>query len=97
MGTYIKQSFPKNRPKTREEIHEAIVFAGKRRVVPALMTTATTALALLPVLTSTGRGADVMVPMAIPSFGGMCVALLTMLVVPVLYSAYEERRIPKSK
>ncbi len=96
MGTYIKQSFAKNRPKTREEIREAIVIAGKRRVVPALMTTATTALALLPVLTSTGRGADVMVPMAIPSFGGMCVALLTMLVVPVLYSAYEERRILKS-
>jgi len=54
-------------------------------------------LALLPVLTSTGRGADVMVPMAIPSFGGMCVALLTMFVVPVLYCAVEERRIPNTK
>lgn len=34
-----------------------------------------------------------MVPMAIPSFGGMCIALLTMFVVPVLYSVVEERRI----
>ena len=38
------------------------------------MTTATTILALLPVLTSTGRGSDIMVPMAIPSFGGMTLA-----------------------
>ena len=49
------------------------------------MTTATTLLALLPVLTSTGRGSDVMVPMAIPSFGGMVIEIMTMLVVPVLY------------
>lgn len=97
MGTYIKQSFDKNRPHTREEIREAVVVAGKRRVGPALMTTATTILALLPVLTSSGRGADVMVPMAIPSFGGMCVVLLTMFVVPVLYCANEERRVPKTK
>jgi len=49
------------------------------------MTTATTVLALLPVLTSTGRGSDIMMPMAIPSFGGMTIELITMLVVPVLY------------
>jgi Cu(I)/Ag(I) efflux system membrane protein CusA/SilA len=50
------------------------------------MTTATTILALLPVLTSTGRGSDIMIPMAIPSFGGMLIALITLFVVPVLYS-----------
>jgi Cu(I)/Ag(I) efflux system membrane protein CusA/SilA len=54
------------------------------------MTTATTILALLPILTSTGRGSDVMVPMAIPSFGGMTIEVLTMLVVPVLYCAIQE-------
>jgi copper/silver efflux system protein len=48
-----------------------VVEAGQRRVRPCLMTTATTILALLPVLTSTGRGSDIMVPMAIPTFGGM--------------------------
>ena len=57
----------------------------RRRVRPALMTSATTILALLPVLTLTGRGADIMIPMAIPSFGGMVVALLTLFTVPVLY------------
>jgi hypothetical protein len=54
------------------------------------MTTATTVLALLPVLTSTGRGSDVMVPMAIPSFGGMLIVAISIFVVPVLYSALKE-------
>ena len=54
------------------------------------MTTATTILALIPVLTSTGRGSDIMVPMAIPSFGGMVIAIMTMFVVPVLYCAAME-------
>jgi Cu(I)/Ag(I) efflux system membrane protein CusA/SilA len=62
----------------------------------ALMTTATTLLALLPVLTSTGRGSDILVPMAIPSFGGMVFAMGTMLVVPVLYCLYEETRLKGS-
>ena len=52
------------------------------------MTTATTLLALLPILSSSGRGADVMIPMAIPSFGGMAIALITLFVVPVLYNLH---------
>jgi Cu(I)/Ag(I) efflux system membrane protein CusA/SilA len=60
------------------------------------MTTATTILALIPVLTSTGRGSYIMVLMAIPSFGGMTIEVLTMLVVPVLYCFIEETRIRKN-
>jgi len=41
-------------------------------------------------LTSTGRGADIMVPMAIPSFGGMVIEIITMLIVPVSYCAIKE-------
>lgn len=93
IATYLKQSFQKNSPKTVAEIREATVQAGLRRVRPALMTTATTILALLPVLTATGRGADIMVPMAIPSFGGMIFEVITMLVVPVLYSAIKEAKV----
>ncbi|MHC5210755.1 MAG: efflux RND transporter permease subunit [Planctomycetota bacterium] len=92
VSTYLKQSFARRRPETVGEIREAVVEAGRRRCRPCLMTTATTILALLPVLTSTGRGSDVMVPMAIPSFGGMAIALMTMFIVPVLYCAVEERR-----
>jgi Cu(I)/Ag(I) efflux system membrane protein CusA/SilA len=64
-----------------------------RRIRPCIMTTSTTVLALLPVLSSTGKGADIMVPMAIPSFGGMLLEILTVFVVPVLYCAREEHRL----
>ncbi|MBW8001369.1 MAG: efflux RND transporter permease subunit [Planctomycetes bacterium] len=90
MATYLEQSFRDNKHDTIEHVREATVLAGKRRVRACLMTTATTILALLPILTSTGRGSDVMVPMAIPSFGGMTIEVLTMLVVPVLYCAIQE-------
>jgi Cu(I)/Ag(I) efflux system membrane protein CusA/SilA len=90
MGTYLTQLFRENDPKTRDEVRALVVQAGTRRVRACLMTTATTILALLPVLTSTGRGSDIMVPMAIPSFGGMLIEVITMLVVPVLYSLSKE-------
>tara|TARA_R110002012_G_scaffold206357_3_gene376200 strand:- start:2197 stop:5943 length:3747 start_codon:yes stop_codon:yes gene_type:complete len=86
MATYLTQTFDRNTPETQKEIRASIVEAGEKRIRPCLMTTATTILALLPVLTSTGRGSDIMIPMAIPSFGGMLIALITLFVVPVLYS-----------
>jgi Cu(I)/Ag(I) efflux system membrane protein CusA/SilA len=61
-----------------------------------MMTTATTIIALLPVLTSTGKGSDIMVPMSIPLFGGMLIEALTMFVVPVLYSIWQEQKIKKT-
>ena len=96
IATYLKQSLEAESPTTRQGVREAVVIAGKRRSRPCLMTSATTILALLPVLTSTGRGADVMVPMAIPSFGGMTVVLITMFVVPTLYSAVAEWRLGRA-
>lgn len=90
MATYLKQSFAKRRTVTVPELRAATLVAGMRRVRPCLMTSATTILALLPVLTSTGRGADIMIPMAIPSVGGMSLALLTMFTVPVLFCLHEE-------
>jgi len=97
MGTYLDQSFERNRTKTIEEIRAAVVEAGERRIRPAVMTTTTTIIALLPVLTSTGRGADIMVPMAIPAFGGMIVASITYYIVPTLYCMREEYKLKKSK
>jgi len=90
VATFLQDSFKKNQPATIPAIREAVVEGGKRRVRPAMMTTATTILALLPVLTATGRGADIMLPMAIPSFGGMTLQVITMFTVPVLYSLWEE-------
>jgi Cu(I)/Ag(I) efflux system membrane protein CusA/SilA len=90
VATYLNQTFEKRKPSTIDEIREATVIAGRRRARPCLMTTATTILALIPVLTSTGRGSDIMVPMAIPSFGGMLFVIVTIFIVPVLYAAIEE-------
>lgn len=96
MATYLKQSFDKRLPNDIAEVREAVVAAGRRRCRPCLMTTATTILALLPVLTSKGRGADVMLPMAIPSFGGMAIELITMFVVPTLFAIVQERRVRRA-
>ena len=93
MATYLKQTFQARKPQTVEAIRAATLEAGSRRIRPCLMTTATTLLALLPILTSSGRGSDIMIPMAIPSFGGMLVELLTLFVVPVLYCWREERKL----
>ena len=90
MTSYLEQSFEKRLITTPEEAREATVAGGLRRIRPCLMTTATTILSLIPVLTSTGRGADIMVPMAIPSVGGMSIALLSMFIVPVLYCSMQE-------
>jgi len=93
MSTYLEQTFAKKKPSSHGEIRDAVVMAAMRRVRPALMTSATTILALIPVLTSTGKGADIMVPMAIPSFGGMTVVMISVFLVPVLYSIMAERRL----
>jgi len=93
MATRIRQSFDEMKPTTIEGVRQATLAAGRLRIRACLMTTATTVLALLPVLTSSGRGADIMIPMAIPAFGGMLVELLTLFVVPVLYCGTQEIRI----
>ncbi|MFC1495154.1 efflux RND transporter permease subunit [Thermodesulfobacteriota bacterium] len=93
MATYLDQTFDRNKPVSIKEIREATIEAGKRRVRPCLMTTATTILALVPVLASTGRGSDILVPMAIPSFGGMLIVIVTIFIVPVLYCAIKEMKV----
>ena len=93
--TYLDQRFAETKPRTVKEIREATVFAGKRRVRACLMTTATTVLAMLPVLTSTGRGADIMVPMSLPSFGGMLAEVFVMFIAAVLYCAWKERTLAR--
>lgn len=95
MGTYIHQVFEERKPQTVPEVRKAVLIAGKKRVRPAMMTAAVAIIALLPVLTSTGKGADIMVPMAIPTFGGMTIQLMTMFVVPVLQAYWREGVVKK--
>lgn len=92
IATYIHQLMDRHRPANVAELHDVIIEAGSIRIRPTLMTTATTTLALLPILTSSGRGADIMIPMAIPTFGGMMVAVITLFVVPVLFAVWQESK-----
>ena len=95
MGTYIHQVFEERKPNTVNEVRAAVLEAGKKRVRPAMMTAATTLIALIPVLTSTGKGSDIMGPMAIPTFGGMAIQLMTIFVVPVLQAYWRETVVTK--
>jgi Cu(I)/Ag(I) efflux system membrane protein CusA/SilA len=96
MATYLNHTFAVRTTRTVGDIRAATIEASLRRVRPCLMTTATTILALIPVLVSTGRGSDLMVPLAIPSFGGMILEVMTMLVVPVLYCLIQEFKLRRS-
>ncbi len=97
MATYLDQVFDRDKPGTPAEIAAAVKEAAGRRIRPTMMTTATTILALIPILASTGRGADIMVPMAIPSVGGMFLQIITLFVVPVLYAIWQERKLRHSQ
>lgn len=90
MATYLDQLFSRSRIRRYEEIEERVVLAGLRRIRPCLMTTATTLVALAPVLLITGRGSEVMAPMAVPLFGGMLVALISIFIVPTCYCAFKQ-------
>jgi len=70
-----------------------VLSAGRKRVRPAMMTTAVAIIALLPILSSTGKGADIMVPMAIPTFGGMVIQVMTVFVVPVFQAIWREKAV----
>jgi len=97
MGTYIHQVFEEKKPGTVHDVREAVVLAGRKRVRPAMMTTAVAVIALLPVLSSTGKGADIMVPMAIPAFGGMILQVMTIFVVPLFQAMWRERAVSRIK
>jgi len=96
MGTYIHQVFERRNPKTVSEVRDSVMEAGLKRVRPAMMTAAVAIIALLPVLSSTGKGADIMVPMAIPIFGGMIIQIMTIFVVPVLQAIWRENVVKKN-
>ncbi len=94
LGTYLHEKF-RTPPKDQEEIHARIFEAGLRRRRPAIMTNTTTLLSLLPVLWTTGRGTEIMLPMVLPIIGGMIFDIASLFSVPVFYSAYWERKLRK--
>lgn len=96
MGSNIHQVFEERNPDSVHKVREAVVEAGLKRVRPAMMTTAVAIIALLPVLSSSGKGSDIMIPMAIPTFGGMIIQIMTIFVVPVFQAIWREKVVRKS-
>lgn len=92
MATYLDQRYAAQPAQNAQERLQATLDAGARRIRPAVMTSATTLIALLPILSSHGKGSDIMIPMAIPAFGGMIVAALSYFMVPLLYHWRDERK-----
>jgi HAE1 family hydrophobic/amphiphilic exporter-1 len=77
------------------ERFDAIMEAGRARLRPILMTSLTTALGLLPMAMGVGEGSEVRTPMAITVIGGLVVStILTLLVIPVVYSLMDRKRWP---
>jgi HAE1 family hydrophobic/amphiphilic exporter-1 len=75
---------------------EAILEAGRARLRPILMTSLTTALGLLPMALGFGEGSEVRAPMAITVIGGLVMStLLTLVVIPVMYSLLDRKRWPE--
>jgi Cu(I)/Ag(I) efflux system membrane protein CusA/SilA len=80
------------------DIRKSAIEAATLRVRPILMTTATTILALLPIMLATGTGSEVMRPIATPTVGGMITCTLSNLfIVPILFVWTIERRTPRNK
>lgn len=76
------------------QLHSAVMEGAVDRVRPKMMTVASTMIGLLPILWGTGTGASVMKRIAAPMIGGMVSStLLTLLVVPALWSLREERKL----
>ena len=75
-----------------ERVH-AIIEGGRARLRPIVMTTLTTTLGLLPLALGLGEGSELRAPMAITVIGGLLLStLLTLIVIPVVYSLLDRRR-----
>ncbi|HKY50417.1 MAG TPA: efflux RND transporter permease subunit, partial [Candidatus Limnocylindria bacterium] len=90
IATYLEGTFKDRVFGSIAELRAAVLDAGLKRIRPCLMTIATTVFGLMPIFWATGRGSDVMQPMAIPSVGGMAVSLITLFIVPCMFCAVEE-------
>ena len=73
-------------------IRRAVIDAGRSRLRPVVMTTATTILGMVPMAVGSGQGAEMWQPMGVAVIGGLTFStILTLLFVPVLYCSFAGR------
>lgn len=83
---------------TQQDIHEATVEGSVLRLRPKLMTVGTTLIGLVPIMWSSGVGADVMKPIAAPIIGGLLTSTIHVLIItPVIFALVKERQLKKGK
>ena len=80
------------------DVRRAVMDGAVQRVRPKVMTVATTALALRPIMWTTSTGAETMKRIAAPTIGGLIsTTILTLAIVPVVYEIYLERRFSRER
>jgi Cu(I)/Ag(I) efflux system membrane protein CusA/SilA len=83
------------RLRTLDDLREAIVHGAVKRLRPKAMTVAAAMMGLLPIMWSTGTGADLMKRIAAPMVGGLATSfLLELLVYPAIYLLWRRRELP---
>ncbi len=92
MMVYLDMAYRERAVSAKEALTSAIVEGASRRIRPMLMTGLASFIGLVPILLSTGTGADVMKRIAAPMVGGVVSALVTVLIVfPAIYSIWRGR------
>jgi len=88
----------KRGPITPQDIYEATIEGSVLRLRPKIMTVGTSLIGLIPIMWSTGAGADVMKPLAAPMIGGLLTSAIHVLVVtPVLFTYMKLHALKKGR
>jgi Cu(I)/Ag(I) efflux system membrane protein CusA/SilA len=96
MLLYLDIAHAERKPRTLAELDDAILHGAVQRVRPKVMTVACAFFGLVPILWSTGTGADVMKRVAAPMVGGLATSfLMELLVYPAIYKLWRARAIAK--
>ena len=101
MVIYLHEALDKkliNGPCSEQDIYDATFEGAVLRLRPKLMTVAVALIGLIPIMWSTGTGADVMKPIAAPMIGGMISSAVHVLIMtPVIFVLMKKRDLKKGK
>ncbi|MFQ5441588.1 MAG: efflux RND transporter permease subunit [Thermodesulfobacteriota bacterium] len=87
-----EERYLSGRLKTKKDLYDAVIDGAVKRIRPKIMTVSAIIAGLLPIMWSTGTGSAVMKRIAAPMVGGMVSAtVLTLLVIPAIYTLWKER------